>query len=136
MPANGQLQRVLRRAASVTLSEWRHVVHVGRPAALCRTLGTSNAAYSLAVDSSEANCFGTCRLLSTKAPIRGDGQSISVDRTGLFHVSPHSHDAVPGKEPETAMAKHIKALIQVRHVNLAPACGRGFSMSGNLSSLH
>ena len=42
-----------------------------------------------------------------------DRPSITVDRAGLFYVRPHSHEPLPDKEPETDMAKHIKALIQV-----------------------
>ena len=42
------------------------------------------------------------------------GVSLSIDRSGLFHVQPHSHSPAVGKEPETDMCKHIKALIQVQ----------------------
>lgn len=39
--------------------------------------------------------------------------SVAIDRTGLFHVGSHSHSPAKGKEPETDMCRHIKALIQV-----------------------
>ncbi len=39
--------------------------------------------------------------------------SLSIDRSGLFQVQPHSHSPTAGKEPETDMCKHLKALIQV-----------------------
>jgi len=39
--------------------------------------------------------------------------SITIDRTGLFQIAPHGHGPTAGKEQETEMARHIKALIQV-----------------------
>lgn len=49
---------------------------------------------------------GTAKNSSTKS-------SVAIDRTGLFHVGSHSHSPARGKEPETDMCRHIKALIQV-----------------------
>ena len=39
---------------------------------------------------------------------------LSVDRSGLYSEEPHSHGPLEHKEPETAMAKHLKTLIRVR----------------------
>lgn len=42
-------------------------------------------------------------------------QHIAVDRSGLAGVQPHSHGPpAPHKQTETAMVRHLKALIQVR----------------------
>ena len=41
--------------------------------------------------------------------------TVSIDRTGLYNPEPHSHDLDPRKEPETALAKQLKALIRVEH---------------------
>lgn len=43
----------------------------------------------------------------------GAEPSLIIDKSGLFQVRPHSHAPPQDKEPETDMAKHIKALIQV-----------------------
>lgn len=46
-------------------------------------------------------------------------QVISIDRSGLYRHDAHSHDASAQahKEPETAMARHLKSLIKVGRKN-------------------
>jgi hypothetical protein len=39
--------------------------------------------------------------------------TVAIDRSGLYQPREHSHDPLPLKEPETPVARHIKALIQV-----------------------
>ena len=46
---------------------------------------------------------------------------LSIDRSGLFQVEPHSHEMSPRREPETPLLKHLKALIQVLHHALTQA---------------
>ena len=41
------------------------------------------------------------------------GINISIDRSGLFNPQMHSHDLDSRKEPETPLAKQLKALIRV-----------------------
>ncbi len=43
---------------------------------------------------------------------------ISIDTSALSRTEAHNHGKLPGKEPETEMAKHIKSLIRVRHTYL------------------
>lgn len=40
--------------------------------------------------------------------------TISIDRSGLIQPQMHSHNVLAHKEPETHMARHLKAMIQVR----------------------
>ncbi len=40
---------------------------------------------------------------------------ISIDTSALSRPEAHNHGKLPGKEPETEMAKHIKSIIRVRH---------------------
>ncbi|CAL8464273.1 g3808 [Coccomyxa elongata] len=58
-------------------------------------------------EKSSKNDAGTAKDPTTKS-------SVAIDRTGLFHVGSHSHSPAKGKEPETDMCRHIKALIQFR----------------------
>eukprot|EP00898_Chlorokybus_atmophyticus_P002297 jgi/Chlat1/3068/Chrsp21S00239 len=43
-----------------------------------------------------------------------DGNSISVDRSGLFRVAEHSHNVIKDKQEETELIRHLKALIRFR----------------------
>ncbi len=43
---------------------------------------------------------------------------ISIDTSALSRPAAHDHGKLPGKEPETEMAKHIKSIIRVRHTCL------------------
>ena len=58
-----------------------------------------------------------CMLCSGSGGTGSNGEkkasSLSIDRSGLFRLEPHSHDTPQGKEPETPMVKHLRALIQV-----------------------
>jgi hypothetical protein len=57
-----------------------------------------------------------CRWMTDAS---GDGSNagppnrISIDTSGLIQAKDHSHAPLPHKEPETAMARHIKSLIRV-----------------------
>jgi hypothetical protein len=126
MSSGEVVKRILQQAASLTLSTRRHVSNLtglGTWTHPARTLGTSAALKALISTASQSEQCTPSRSLSTKSPPGGEDaglhdaepgtQTLSIDRSGLFRLSPHNHDAVPGKEPETAMAKHIKALIQV-----------------------
>lgn len=44
--------------------------------------------------------------------------NISIDTSALSRPEAHDHGKLPGKEPETEMAKHIKSIIRVRHTYL------------------
>lgn len=39
--------------------------------------------------------------------------TVSIDRSGLIQPRMHSHKVLAHKEPETHMARHLKAMIQV-----------------------
>lgn len=43
---------------------------------------------------------------------------ISIDTSALSRPEAHNQGKLPGKEPETEMAKHIKSIIRVRHTCL------------------
>ena len=51
--------------------------------------------------------------------------SLSIDRSGLFRLEPHSHDVPQGKEPDTPMIRHLRALIQVLQAVLTPLFSYG-----------
>ncbi len=62
-----------------------------------------------------ASCPGMLRKFGAKKSI-----AISIDRSGLFQIEPHSHDIAQTKEPETPMVKHLRALIQVLVISQRP----------------
>lgn len=47
-------------------------------------------------------------------------QLVTIDRSGLRQEAEHQHGTLEHKEPETAMARHLKALIRVRIA--VPSC--------------
>lgn len=54
------------------------------------------------------------RLSSTDTKEGEPGQVVSIDRSGLYNPAPHSHETSKKKEPESALTRQLKALIQVR----------------------
>jgi hypothetical protein len=61
---------------------------------------------------------------------RAEPGTVAIDRSGLYQPREHSHGALPHKEPETPVARHLKALIQVpvaaaaAHMGCAAPCMR------------
>lgn len=59
--------------------------------------------------------------------------NVSIDTSGLQRPQPHSHGDVVGKEPETAMAKHIKGIIRVRKRSLSIGIAQSLDLSASLA---
>ncbi|CAL5220482.1 g2508 [Coccomyxa viridis] len=84
-------------AAFVSTSTMRHVAKLP----MLQRVTTSASAFD--VDERMLRKFGAKK-----------STAISIDRSGLFQIEPHSHDIAQTKEPETPMVKHLRALIQFR----------------------